>query len=84
MSWESVNASCNATEQTGLETVIAGAISHTIVLSQSSASFVINVIPNWNTTTWIISQSSSAVVVGFGTPVPVGGGTLRWNLEPIS
>lgn len=72
----------SATYAQGSTGVAAGATTVTIPLSIApiSTSYFTSIVTTWNTTYWIIRETSIEITVGFGTPAPAGGGLVSYNV----
>jgi hypothetical protein len=66
----------------GTTTIGSGSAVHSITHTLGSSGYVTALAPNWNTTCWVGSRTTTAVTVYFGTQVGSGGGQLNWRVEP--
>lgn len=50
-----------------------------IAIAPVTSTYFASISVNWNTTYWIINQTSLAITIGFGTPAPAGA-TVGYNI----
>ena len=81
MAWVLIEPSCGGTQVpvSGDEDVPEGATLFSFAVSASDADFQYTVFPNWNTTIWEVSKTSSVITVEFGTPA-IAGAKIHWML----
>jgi len=60
--------------------VAAGATSLAVTLSQTlpSTNYAVYVTPQWNTSVWVTSKTTTGFTINFGTAAPTGGSALDW------
>lgn len=70
----------------GTTSVSAGAstVGVTIGAALTSGNFFLTIATTWDTTFWVVSQNTANFLLAFGTPAPVGGGSVFWSLTVAS
>jgi len=60
--------------------VAAGATSLAVTLSQAlpSTNYAVYVTPQWNTSVWVTSKTTTGFTISFGTAAPTGGSYVDW------